>query len=178
MLKEAIETAKIGRALRVIEKTLAGVTIAGAISQGNLFCTYGNGDTANSGICLDAAVRLNGETGRIEAITIKEHLAAAGTLQKAALRIHFLKEWTQIAASGQAYVLSTDHLQYVGHADIAEADWKDMDAYNAVAQVKPGLDILTGEDTVLLKAIIEMRSTTKTYTANHSHVMNIKIAQD
>ena len=185
MFKESTETSLIGRDLRIIKKDLKGIDTTGAIVAGKVFCSYGQQtdsptiDTVNSGIILDAAVRENGNTGYVNEIILREWLTqAGGSLQKPALDILIFRDLTTTQQSNNNLVLGTDNLNLITVLSIAENEWKDIDALNAIVEKKFGLDIEGNDTTVLLKALVVMRSTTKTVTVNHRYRLEIRIVRD
>ena len=184
MFKESVETALVGRDVRIIKKDLKGIDTTGAIVTGDVFCSYGQTvdgsiDTTNKGIILDNAVRENGNTGYIDEIIIREWLTpGSSTLQKPALDILIFRDLSGTFTSNSVLTLGTDNMNLVTSLSIAESDWADKDSINSVIQKKFNLNIEGSDTTVLLKAIIVMKSTTKTITANNNYRLEIRIVRD
>lgn len=186
MLNENIETAKTGKDQKHIVKDLLGIKTAGAIAAGEVLSSYGqtpNGaiDSTSAGILLDAAVRENGGTAELQELIIREIITTSGTPQKSACWLYIFDYYDLSIASGSAFAFSGNTTQKRVKAiiKIAEADWDDTDSLDAfVRKDIRGYNIKTDSDTVMLKAVLVMKSTSKTYTANHALQLELRLARD
>lgn len=181
---ENIETALIGRDLQVIVKDLLGVSTS-ALPDGDVVASYGQtpggaADTTAGGIILDSAVRYNGGTGETVEIIMREMIATSGTLQKAALDVYIFDEYALALASNEVFALdgTTTAKKIKAVLPIAEADWKNIDALNAIATVTYSRSIKAALDTTAMKAVVVMRSTSRTYSADHTLQMELQIHRD
>jgi hypothetical protein len=183
MFSENTRTALTGRDLRIIKKDLKGINTAGAITAGDVFCSYGETvggglDAALGGILLDAAVRENGNTGFIRSLVLREWLSSSGTLQKPALDIYIFRELTVPQTSGDAFAPAGDNVNIEQIISIDEGDWIDIDANNAIVFLKPDVDVEGSDTTLILKAVIVMKSSTKTFASVNKLRIEFGIVRD
>ena len=184
MYSETVETAKIGRDIRSIVTDLQGISLAGSIADGQVLSSYGftvggSVDPTSGGILLDAVVRENGGTAEIKEIILREMITDTDALVKPALSIYILDSYSLSIASRSAFTLSPLGVKAIRAViDIAEADWKDIDSLNAIVHKAVNLTVVAPANSVLMKAVVVMKSTSETYTAKYSVQMELRIARD
>ena len=184
MYSETVETAKIGRDIRNIVTDLQGISTAGAITSGQVLSSYGftvGGviDPTSGGILLDAVARENGGTAEIKEIILREMITDTDALIKPALSIYILDSYSLSIASRSAFTITGAVAKAIRAViNIAEADWEDIDSLNAIVHKAVNKSIITSSSSVLMKAVVVMKSTSETYTAKYSVQLELRFARD